>query len=55
MRAHASGAGLDLAERVFVEEETTAASSFLSLPSGVAASDGRGTPGDASDDDDARG
>ena len=53
MRAHASGAGLDLAERVFVEEETTAASSFLSLPSGVAASDGRGTPGDASDDDDA--
>ena len=57
MRAHgdASGAGLDLAERVFAEEEATAAtaaSSFVSLPSGVAASDGLFVdPGDASDDD----
>ena len=54
MRAHASGAGLDLAERVFAEEEATAASSFVSLPSGVAASDGLFIdPGDASGDDDA--
>jgi len=57
MRAHgdASGAGLDLTERVFAEEEATAAtaaSSFVSLPSGVAASDGLFVdPGDASDDD----